>query len=606
MSRWGAEVDRFGAQRGPVSKLSFHFSGFQSRAAFLGRGFCSLVILLVFATVSVAQSPVEPTIRTIRVEVREIFEDQDLGLFYRTVNGIKIDTREEVIRRELLFKEGDKFDSFVLAESARNLRSLPFLRNISITPHREGDVVDIVVSVQDTWTLFPFLSYASGGGTNKQSIGIAETNLAGYGKRVEVLYAEDEGRQKIEGVYDDRRLFGTYQQLTVGIFDRSDGYRSVGFYGRPFRSLVEPYSWSVDTDFFDLVGKLFEAGDERFIFRQRRQALSAGFTVARGNPEDVVRRYTLGYDYSSDEFSAADENDFDDVDVDPNSVSQDPAQLASDRKFSGPFIALQQISPDFISLNYVDRFERVEDFNLGNELYGRMTFAADALGSRRDTLLFNVSDSDGTRFSPTQFLRGKVGVTTRGDSDGFRNTLASFDVRYYNVLGAKYLGDTYVGRHTLVGSLSADFGDDLDRDRELLLGATNGLRAYEDRTFVGSQRLLLTLEERVHIVEDVYKLVSIGGAIFFDAGGTSTQGFGDILDDRLQSDVGIGLRFGFPRSSGGSVLRVDLAFPLRDGPDGSQVGEPRLLVTTGQVSTARLPAESQQSPGSNVTVKFIP
>lgn len=547
-----------------------------------------------------------PVIRSVTVEVRDIFDEKDLSTFYRTVNSLKVNTRENVIRRELLFKEGDRYDRFVLEESLRNLRSLPFIRNVEIVPRFEGDVVDVAVRVNDTWTLLPYLSYSSGGGTRKESIGLAETNLLGYGKRVEMLYANDEGRRKLEGVFDDNRLFGTFQELTVGYFNRSDGYRSVGYYGRPFRSLLETQSWNVDTDFYDLVGRLFEAGDERFIYREKREAVSAGYTFARGEPEEVVRRYTFGYDYSSSEFQTADADDFDDVNLDPSEVSSDPSLLAEDRRFSGPYFAFQRLEPDFFSSNFIDRFERVEDYNLGNDFVARTTFASNALGSDRDTILFNVADADGARLSDRAFVRGRLAVSGRASNQSVRNVVVEGDLRAYNIIGPVYWKDLYVGRHTLVGSINFDIGERLDKDREFLLGAGSGLRGYEDRTFTGDHRFLMNLEERVSVVEDLYRLISVGGAVFADAGGTSRAAFGDIFENEFHADVGIGLRFGFNRSSGGSVLRVDLAFPVTEGPDGSKAWEPRLLVTSGQAVNARLPNESQQSPGSNVTLKFIP
>lgn len=549
------------------------------------------------------------TIRSIRIEVRDVFDEPDAGAFYRTVNKVKISTKEQVVRRELLFHEGDEFDSFRVAESERNLRMIPFIRKVSITPIWDGDMVDMVVSVQDTWTLFPFISFSTGGGgKGKTSFGLAETNALGYGKRFEGLFADDEGRQTIAGVYDDRRFLGSREQLTLGVFDRSDGYQTVGFYGRPFRSLTQPYGYSLDTNFYDLVGKLYANGTERYIYREYHEAATAGFTVAKGNPEleGSVRRYTFGYDYSSAKFRQANATDYDEVNVDPKKVSNDPAMLASDRVFSGPFFAFQRVEPDFVAMNYLDRFERVEDYNLGNDFYARVTFAADALGSNEDTLIYNVSDGQGWRLSPTSFLRGRFGVVSRNNTEAFRNTVFSGVMRYYNVLGAKYLDGLYVGKHTFVASVSFDLADELDRDKELLLGADNGLRGYKNRTFTGDNRALLTLEHRVHVADDVFHLISLGGAAFFDMGGASDGSFGDVLSDRLYEDVGVGLRIGFPRSSGGSVLRIDVALPLRDGPDGSASIEPRILFTTGQSVTAAIPSESQQTGGSNVTVKFLP
>jgi hypothetical protein len=51
------------------------------------------------------------------------------------------------------------------------------------------------------------------------------------------------------------------------------------------------------------------------------------------------------------------------------------------------------------------------------------------------------------------------------------------------------------------------------------------------------------------------------------------------------------LRFCFPRASGGGVVRMDIALPLRDGPDGSQAWDPRVVFAAGQLFGARLRSE---------------
>lgn len=566
------------------------------------------IALFVHAIVAVAEEDViatpVPVIRDIRVEIRDIFDGPELAGFYRTVNNIKISTKVDVILRELLFKVGDPLDKFLLEESERNLRRLPFLRRVSIIPITVdgGKSVDVIVSVQDTWTLFPQISFSTGSGSDKKSIGLAETNVLGYGKRLEALYADDEGREKIEAVWDDRRVMGTYQRLLLGNYYRSDGFRSVTYYGRPFRSFTDEYSWNINGDFSDLVGRLFENSEERFIYRNRHEEAEARYVFAFGDADKLLHRVGLGYEFINDEFEQADEEDFEDVDVDPDSVSQDPALLADDRRFSGPFIAYNRIIPDFISLNYVDRFERVEDFNLGNDFSAKINLAPEALDSKEDTLLLSLGDSDGFRFSPTSFLRGELGLGTRLNDVGFSNTLVRGELKYYNVLGSKYLGDTYIGKHTIAASLSLDYGDDLDLDREFLLGADNGLRGYSTRTFTGDKRLIINLEERFHIVEDLFRLISIGGAFFIDGGGTTTNDFGEIISNNFYSDIGFGLRFGFPRASGSGIARLDIGFPLRDGPDGSAQFEPRIIFTTGPPFGARLRSETAGAENANVTV----
>ena len=550
------------------------------------------------------QSTSKLRIRQVQIEIRELFDDPDIGWFYRGVNELKIATKEEVVKRELLFKKGDAYDPFLVEESERNLRTLPFFRQVSITPIIDGEYVDMLVSVQDTWTLFPTLNFSSGGGTKKREIGLSEKNLLGYGKRFEVLYADDEDREKIAGIWDDNRLFGSHHRLFLGHFQRSDGYRSIGFYGRPFRSLVEPRAWSANVDASDIVGKLFSNGDERFIFRERKQILGAGITFSDGDPEELLNRYTIGYEYENAEFLEADSEDFDDVDVDPNSVSQDPALLADNRRFSGPFIAYQRIEPNFLSINYVDRFDRIEDFNLGNELFLKTQIASNFLGSLEDTLVITASISDGWNLSPKSFVRGELGGGTRTNKEGLDNTVFHGQINYYNVLGPKYLSDMYIGRHTFASSILLDHSEDLDRDREFLLGASTGLRGYKDRTFTGSTQIKLHVEQRIHFLDEIARLVSLGMAVFADGGGTSNKGPGEALARNFYADVGLGLRLGFPRSSGGTVMRIDLAFPLREGPEGSEQFEPRVLVTVGQAFSARLRSASSSLLDTRTGLEF--
>lgn len=555
------------------------------------------------------ESPsVAPVVRSIRIDLLEIFDEKNIGAFYRTVNKLKVSTQEEVIRREVLLKEGDVFDEFLLEESERNLRSLPFLRKISIIPIHDADFVDLIVTVQDTWTLYPFLNISSGGGTSKKSVGLTEANVLGYGKRFEILVGDDEGRDVVEGVWDDRRLFGSYHRLTLGHFQRSDGFRSALSCGRPFRGLVEPNAWSINSDISDLVGRNFEDGEESFIYRQEHYLVNGGYTWSLGDPEQLLRRYTLGYDYSRDDFDNATDSDFDDAGLDPNdpNISRDPRLLADDRLFSGPTLFYQRIVPDYLSINFVDRFERVQDFNLGRELNASVHVAPKSLGSIDDTFRFKFSGNDGWRTSPTSFLRSELGGSFRIDNGEPANSIFYWQLKYYNILGAKFIRNLYIGKHTLAAAASVDYGEKIDKDVQLVLGASNGLRGYEDRTFTGDQRLRVALEDRFHLVEDVFRLVSIGGTFFVDAGGTSTRGIGDIISDEMYANVGFGFRFGLTRSSGGAVVRLDIALPLRDGPDGSDRFEPRVLLTSGQAFSSRLRSESLSSQAARVSAGFLP
>lgn len=553
--------------------------------------------------ISKLQSLDGKTIREIKILVDDVFEDPGTNRFYKAANALKINTKESVVRRELLFKEGDTFDSFLIKESERNLRSQKFLRKIEIVPVDAGNnQVDVTVRTQDTWTLIPSISYSSGAGSNDKSIGISESNIGGFGKRAELLIADESNRRTIEGVYEDPRVAGSSLRMVIADFYRTDGNRAQFLVSDPFRTLLDKTSWSIDGDVSDTVGKLWENGDERYIYRQETHNFAGRHTWAFGNPEQSLRRYSLGYDYQETTFQQATLQDYDDVDLNPDKVSNDPTQLAANRRFSGPQVGYESLHPRFISMDYIDRFDRTDDYDIGDNFTATSTFASKELGSLYDALILNLNRSAGSKFSNTAFIRGELGFSSRFASSQMENTLLRAESKYYNVLGPLYAKNLFLGKHTLAFGYALDYGRNLDRDREFLLGADNGLRGYDARTFTGDKRLLLNLEDRVHIAEDVFKLVSFGAAAFVDVGGTTNGPFGNILGDELYGDAGIGLRFAFPRSSGGRILRMDIAVPFRDGPDGSHGYEFRLLFGGGQVFSSRLQSEIVGPENANVEV----
>lgn len=542
-------------------------------------------------------------IRSIKIVVDDIFPESD-GSFYRAANSLKVNTREEVIRRELLFKEGEAFDPFLIQETVRILRQQRFIRKVNIENSESGGELDVVVRVQDTWTLIPQVNFSSGTGRNRSSVGISESNILGLGKRFDLLFEEEENRQTVETVYQDPRVFGTFHRFSTGYFNRSDGERAFLETGRPLRTLLDTDSWLAVVDGADTVGRLFEAGEENYIYRQEVTDASFRYTVSRGNPLKKLRRYSFGFEYTGRNFSQATLDDYEDLDLDPTVVGNSLEGLPDDRRYSGPVFAFQSFEPNFLSANYIDRFDRVEDYNLGSELSFSAVFASQSLGSTDEAILLTANRSRGYRLGERAFARTDFGLSARYEDGEFLNSLIRFEGKYYKQLGMQRLLGLDVGRHTLAANFFLDFGDKLDKDREFLVGGDNVIRGYKAKAFSGDRRIGLNLEDRFHLAEDVLDLISLGGAFFFDAGGASDGDLLDLLGDDIYSDVGAGLRFAFPRSSGGSVLRVDLAFPLRDGPEGSSAGELRVVFAGGQLFSSRLDSEVLGAERANVSVGF--
>ena len=102
-----------------------------------------LTTVHAWAEPSATPPPEKRYIRKITIKVGEVFED-GTDSAYALVNGIKTPTDVAVIRRELLFREGDTFDPYLIKQTARNLRLQKFLRAIKITPTFDGDAVNMI------------------------------------------------------------------------------------------------------------------------------------------------------------------------------------------------------------------------------------------------------------------------------------------------------------------------------------------------------------------------------------------------------------------------------------------------------------------------------
>ena len=100
-------------------------------------------------------------------------------------------TRSAVIRRELLFSEGEPLDSNLVAETARNLRLLPFLGRAEIRVLKADGSADVVVEAQDLYAraLSPLIS----GGAGEYSYGFValDYNLLGLGQTAQITVERD-------------------------------------------------------------------------------------------------------------------------------------------------------------------------------------------------------------------------------------------------------------------------------------------------------------------------------------------------------------------------------------------------------------------------------
>ena len=489
----------------------------------------SLVFLL--GVLSFADAP---RIRAVEVRCNEVFEtnrEKRSFWFFRLANRLHILTREEQVRQELLFAEGDLLDAEAVGQTERNLRAFPYLRDARISTVPAGDgVVDVRVETWDSWSTQLELGIATAGDVVVWSAGISEKNLLGRGKHLELSYRSDIDRDSGTLYYRDGRVLGSRIATALTLSNRSDGRLADLGVARPFFALSTPWAFAARISGFDQLDPLYAAGEKVQELRHVRQFGDVELARAVKRSRSSALRFHGGYRHVEDE-------------------------VGTDRRdFGIARIGLSFRRHDFLKVTHVNNFEVADDFNLGDEASAFVGLSTPALGGEPgQVLFFFVEERRGRSLGREHFIQARATWQARRRHGDLEQNVASFEIDYYNKLAPRRL---------LAASVQLVYGSNLDPEFQLSRGAESGLRGYPVRQFTGSRSLLLTAEKRFFIADDVARIASIGLAAFFDAGYAWPEGERLRLAD-LKSDVGVGLLIGRNRLASRRGLRFDLAYALQ-------------------------------------------
>ena len=101
------------------------------------------------------------------------------------LNGLHAVSKDDVIRRQLLFAPGDTVDTLMVGETMRRLRAQHLFSDAVILARRCDATggVGLIVRTRDTWTLRPTARLRS---SNQLSVGIEDRNFLGSGRTISV------------------------------------------------------------------------------------------------------------------------------------------------------------------------------------------------------------------------------------------------------------------------------------------------------------------------------------------------------------------------------------------------------------------------------------
>jgi hypothetical protein len=495
----------------------------------------------------------------VRVLVGDVFDTSipgEDGWLYRTANKLHIDTKEPVIRDQLLFKPGQPYRDRLVRETERLLRSNNYLYDASIVPVAyDGTTVDLEVRTRDVWTLNPGVSFSRKGGENAIGASLQEDNLLGTGRKLNFEWNSDVDRESYGVSYFDPHFWHSFNRFGVAYEDADDGSTKLLHFERPFYALDVRRAGGIQLVDNERNDARYVLGDKvgEFLHRAEYYELYGG--LSRGLRDGWVRRWTYGVTYDRDRFE-----------LDPLEPPGGP--LPPDRELAYPWIGLDLVEDSFQERVNQDQILRTEDVLVGLRASLRLGYSAEAFGADRDAIIASAHVQDGADLRPGQSVFGSLSASGRIEDGQLVNGLLSADGRFY------WQTSTY---SKFYASVSGAAAEQLDPELQLTLGGDNGLRGYPLRYQAGTARALLTLEQRYYTRWYPFRLFHVGAAAFFDMGrtwGTDVTGAGSA---GLLKDVGFGLRLGSSRSSFGNVVHLDVAFPLDGDKDIDSV---QFLVTT--------------------------
>ena len=491
------------------------------------------------------------TISIVNDNIFDIDDPEESRVLHRFANALHIKTKPDIIRTQLLLESGDLYTEQRVEETERLLRSNRYLRDATITPvGLTNGVVDLEVRTSDVWTLSPSLSLSRSGGTNAGGFGLKEYNLLGTGSTIGVAYKSDVDRDSLTLKFLDRNILSSRYQLLAQYSDASDGFIKRFALNKPFFSLDTRRAGGVILEDGRRTESLYDSGEiaTQYEHSFARHETYVGWSAGLKN--NWSRRFVTGVGVDSHQYAPAPDDLYPDI------------PLPDDRKFVYPFVGVEFLQDDYETTRNLDQMNRTEDRHLGLRAAFRIGYAAQSIGSTADAWIYQGDLANTLLRSKKNTLVLSAGLSGRVESGQARNTLGLVSARFDRRQSESRL---------LHISLSATAGDKLDLENTIYLGGDSGLRGYPLRYQAGDSSALFTIEQRLFTDWNPFRLVDVGAAVFFDAGRTWGHDPVQGTNYGWLKNVGIGLRLGSSRSGIGSMMHIDLAYPLDGGDDISKV-----------------------------------
>lgn len=541
--------------------------------------FLSVVAGVAAVTPAAGQGGAESpgvVVRKIVMERAPIFEQKDLDripwLPLSWANKLHVDTREDVILNELLFEEGGYLDPEHLQESERKLRGLGIFADVVVAAvPAAGDSVDIMVRTKEVWTTAVDVGYESFEDERLVSLSVSERNLLGSARRVDMDFDSGIDRSSWSVGLRDPQLFDGTWQTAVSFRDADDGNSWGASIGRPYQSLTDERSWSLNVSSREFSPRFYIDDSEWVRPDGRFNNVSVGAGWKIGATPRYVWNTSVGFLLESQDLDSEQSLE---VETPSGTLEERvtfPDEPKENHSWRTVYVGISQRTRRYDELRFVRGMGKVEDVPIGVNTALSLGWTTRALGSTTSGL----------------FVSGNVNWSVRG-GESWLHTLNASMQGLINEGGGRDLRfvTSVRGLHTVrngvIFATGMRFGaiSQADRHQVLSLGLESGLRAARFREFNGDRLLRANVELRFVYTPGVWDIIVPGITLFGDTGASWFEDGRDFRPEILRGAYGIGFRMGFLRSADELPFRLDLAWPALYDTDRSA---PVVSIGMGQV-----------------------
>ncbi len=507
----------------------------------LGAAAAAFLLSVTAVTPARAQDGQGPVIDTVVVITENVYGPESPG-FLRFLNNLRVKTRTYVVRRELLFESGERFDPIIVAETERNLRALGKFRRVAIDTVTLEDKFAVVVRTFDGWSTQLTTNFNSSGGRVTWALGLTETNFLGTANLVSAIYSKGIDRNSLTLGTRVNRLFGSRAVFNAAFVNFSDGTQFVWQTGLPFRSFSDKYAVEFFGEVADrqilqyFVNNVTDVDTTRFQRRALRNVAVAQYAPI-ANAREYLRLGAAVQVRREDYLLRADR----DLPI-PDSVTGAIGVFGEYRK------------ANFKVGYYYNAFGREEDIDLSTVVQLTTWVAPSAFGYERNGIAPGVGFFTGAGF-PSGYVKFQAGASGLFTSTGLDSGFVAVSMT---------AAVTPARKQATFLNIRGGVRDNPAPGSEFDLGFGAGPRSFGPHAFVGTRAIWGTLEHRVVAWDNLLGSLGIGFAGFLDYGGAWFPS----QDPRYGGTVGFGLRFGSRQSTAANVGRIDFGYRFGDGWEG--------------------------------------